>query len=159
MQNGQGALLIRGRPQNIVFFLEEILCHEKNKKQSVVSRSSTKSQCRVMTNVTVKLIWIRASLTEIDFHSRVSHEITWRNKATRHIAENVVFHEKTKHIEVDCHIVRKKLEENIIVVKHVSSGHQLADLLTKALDRTRIDFICNKLDMYDIYILYFEGER
>ena len=72
------------------------------------------------------------------------------NKVTIHIAENTVFHEKTKHIEVDCYIVRKKLEKKIMAT-HVSTRHQLADLLTKALDRTWVDFICDKLGMYDIY--------
>ena len=46
---------------------------------------------------------------------------------------------RTKHIDVDCHIVRKKLDEKINVVKHVSSGRQLAD------------FICAKLSLYDIH--------
>ena len=45
----------------------------------------------------------------------------------------------------------KKLEEKIIMAKYVSSGHQLADLLTKPLGKTRIDFICDKLGKYDIH--------
>jgi len=73
------------------------------------------------------------------------------NKTTIYIVENVVFHEKTKHIEVDYHIVCNKLEENIIVAKHVSLWHQLAELLTEPLGRTRVDFICDKLGMHDIY--------
>ena len=73
------------------------------------------------------------------------------NKTTIHIAENAVFHERIKHIEVDYRIVCKKLEETIIVAKHITSGHQLADLLTKSLSRTKIDFICDKLGIYDIY--------
>ena len=62
-----------------------------------------------------------------------------------------MFHEKAKHIKVDCHITRKKFEEKIIVAKHVSSGHQLVDFLNNPLDRTRADFIDDKLGMYDIY--------
>ena len=72
------------------------------------------------------------------------------NNATICIAENAVFHERTTHIEVDCHIVRKKFEEKI-VANYVTLGHQLADLFTKPLSRTRVDFICDKLGMYDIY--------
>jgi len=73
------------------------------------------------------------------------------NKTTIHIAEIFVFHERSKHIEVDCHIVRKKLEKKIIMAKHVTSGYQLADLLKTPRGRTRVDFICEKQGMYDTY--------
>ena len=90
-------------------------------------------------------------MTVIDFPPKCLMRLYGDNKTTINITENTVFHERTKQIEADCRIVRKNLKEKIIVAKHVSSGHQLAYLLTKLLGRTRADFICDKLDMYDIY--------
>jgi len=37
------------------------------------------------------------------------------------------------------------------MTKYVESGYQLADLLTKSLSRIKVEFICDKLGMYDIY--------
>jgi len=55
------------------------------------------------------------------------------------------------HIEVDYHLVRQKIEEKTIQAQHVSSSHQLTNSLTKSLGKVQVDFICDKLDMYDIY--------
>ena len=73
-----------------------------------------------MTNVTLKLIWIRDLLTDIGFLPECPMRLYGDNKATIYITENVVFHKRTKHIEVECHMVRKKLEEKIIMTKHVT---------------------------------------
>jgi len=88
-----------------------------------------------MENVTLELIYIRDLLTDISFFPECLMRLYGDNKAAIHIAENAVFHERTKHIEVDCHIVRKKLEEKIVVTKHVLSGHLLVDLVIKPLGR------------------------
>ncbi|KAL1109753.1 hypothetical protein V6Z11_D03G199100 [Gossypium hirsutum] len=68
-----------------------------------------------------------------------------------HIATNLVFHERTKHIEIDCHFVRQKIEAKCIATRFVNSNDQLADILTKALRKSRIGYICNKLGAYDLY--------
>ena len=92
-------------------------------------------------------------MIEIDFLSECPIRLYGDNKTAIHIAKNDGFYERTKYIEVDCHIARKKLEANIIVAKHVTSRHQLTNLLTKPLGRTIVDFICDKLDMCDIYAI------
>ena len=59
--------------------------------------------------------------------------------------------EPSIYIEVDCHIIRKKVEDGVIATPYVSTRVQIADMFTKALCKTRLGLLCNKLGLYDIY--------
>ncbi|PKI65567.1 hypothetical protein CRG98_014067 [Punica granatum] len=100
---------------------------------------------------TCELLWVKQLLGELGVEQPGPMKLFCDNQAALHIASNPVFHERTKHIEVDCHFVREKLQSQDIVTTFVSSNDQLTDIFTKALRGSRVDYICNKLGIHNIY--------
>lgn len=73
--------------------------------QDVVSRSSTEAEYRALSHASHELLWPNQLL--LDFHVTpiASAKLFFDNKSAMHIVSNIVFHERTKHLEVDCHAV------------------------------------------------------
>lgn len=122
----------------------------KTKKQTTISRSSAEAGYRTMTTLTCELVWLKTLLYDLCvFHSQPMR-LYCDNQEAPHIAANPVFHEHTKHIEIDCHFVCEKLASRVISTAHVPTQHQLADIFTKALGRDQFQFLLLKLGITDV---------
>ncbi|KAG7599419.1 Integrase catalytic core [Arabidopsis suecica] len=104
----------------------------KTKKQKVVSCSSAESEYRAMKQLTNELTWLKALLKDFGIEQDTPITMHCDNKAAIYIASNSVFHERTKHIEVDCHKVREKIIQGVTLPCFTRSEEQLADIFTKA---------------------------
>jgi len=117
--------------------LVPLLSHGSQKKHKNVSRSSAEAEYHAMANTCLELVWLRYLLHDLKVSCNLPAQLFCDNQAALHIAANPVFHERTKHIEIDYHIVREKLQTRIISPSYVPTQYQLADIFTKALGKER----------------------
>ncbi|CAL2250164.1 unnamed protein product [Prunus armeniaca] len=128
-------------------FLGDSLISWKSKKQSVVSRSSAEAEYRAMASTAAEIVWLRWLLQDIGVSLSMPTLMYCDNKSAIQIAHNSVFHERTKHIELDCHFVRHHFQQGTISLPFVSSTMQLADFFTKSHTLARFRFLLSKLSM------------
>ncbi|RVW89894.1 Retrovirus-related Pol polyprotein from transposon RE1 [Vitis vinifera] len=130
-------------------FLGDALISWKSKKQDRVSKSSTESEYRAMSLACSEIIWLRGLLAELDFSETDPTPLHADNTSAIQITANPVYHERTKHIEVDCHSIREAFEARVITLPHISTDLQIADIFTKALPRHRHCLLSSKLMLVD----------
>lgn len=130
----------------------------KTKKQATVSRSSAEAEYRALASAVSEIIWFKGVLLDLRIEHMSPVNVFCDSKSAIYIATNPVFHERTKHLEIDLHFVREKLSQNLIKLIHVRTKEQEADIFTKAVSKDVQRKLLFKLGCIDLFSPQLEGE-
>ena len=81
-----------------------------------------------MTQSACEIMWLRQLLAEVGIKISIQTKLWCDNQVAFHIASNHVFHERTKHIEIDCHFNNEKIQLGLIFIRYVKTIEQLGDI-------------------------------
>ncbi|XP_022020214.1 uncharacterized mitochondrial protein AtMg00810-like [Helianthus annuus] len=132
-------------------FLGNCLVSWKSKKQSTVSRSSAEAGYRSMCAAGCEIVWIKNLLSELQVDVTVPISLFCDNKAAISIAANPVFHDRTKHFEIDLFFLRDLISKGVLKCVGVKSENQVADLFTKGVLVKIHNMLCKELKLFDVF--------
>ncbi|WMV33926.1 hypothetical protein MTR67_027311, partial [Solanum verrucosum] len=107
----------------------------KSKKQETVSRNSVEVEFRSMAACAAEITWLIGLYKKLGVCVNLHVHMMCDRKVVIQIDANPIFHERTKHIDIDCHFVRERTCQGMLKTEHINTKHQRADLLTKGLGK------------------------
>ncbi|GJV67801.1 putative ribonuclease H-like domain-containing protein [Tanacetum coccineum] len=119
------------------------------KKQTIVANSTTEAEYVVAASCCRQVLWIQNQMADYGYNimnTKIFHD----NESTICIVKNPVFHSKTKHIEIRHHFIRDSNENKLIQMIKIHTDQNVADLLTKAFDVSRFQYLIASIGMLNL---------
>ncbi|GJU89667.1 putative ribonuclease H-like domain-containing protein [Tanacetum coccineum] len=135
-----GASLDRKSTTGGCQFLGSRLISWQCKKQTVVANSTTEAEYIAASHCCGQVLWIQNQMLDYGFNF-MQTKIHVDNESAICVVKNPVYHSKTKHIEIRHHFIRDSYEKRLIEMVKIHTDHNVADLLTKAFDVSRFNFL------------------
>ena len=120
---------------SIIIFLGECAIHWICWRQNRVADSTCVAEYMVYTPTVKEIIWFTSILAELKFKLKYATVLFSDNQAAKAIAEDPVFHKRTKAVRIQYHFVREAIAEGIVAVDYIETDRNLADINTKPLVR------------------------
>ncbi|GKC86149.1 putative ribonuclease H-like domain-containing protein [Tanacetum coccineum] len=121
-------------------FLGSRLVSWQCKKQTIMANSTTEAEYIAASHCCGQVLWLQNQLLDYGYNF-MRTKIHIDNESTISVIKNPVSHSKTKHIEIRFHFIRDSYEKKLIEMVKIHTDNNVADLLTKAFDVTRFEFL------------------
>ncbi|KAL6269518.1 hypothetical protein ACE6H2_026429 [Prunus campanulata] len=128
-----GDLNTRRSTTGFVVFLGNNPISWQSKKQGSVSRSSTEAEYRALAHTAADLAWVRQVLLDLKVCLPEPPTISCDNLSALALSSNPIYHSRIKHLDIDFHFVRERVQRNDLTVQYIPTEEQLADVFTKGL--------------------------
>ncbi|GKA88774.1 ribonuclease H-like domain-containing protein, partial [Tanacetum coccineum] len=146
------------KPVNIPLLSKLVISNEATKSDHVLDNITDYQKKRLsrksviaLASITSEVIWILKILKDLKIKNLLPVNLHYDSNSAFKIAANPVFHERTKHLEIDLHFVREKILKGVVKTMKVDSINQITDIFTKGLGTLQHKDFLEKLGMFDIY--------
>ena len=128
-----GSIVNRRSTSGYCSFVGGNLVTWQSEKQNVVARSSAEAEFRVVAHGICEIMWIKRLLEELKMRSSSPMKLFRDKKVAISIAHNPVLHDSTKHVEVDKHFIKEKIDNRVVCMIYIPTKEQVAGVFTKGL--------------------------
>jgi len=132
-----------------LFYLSGGVVSWSSKRQATVALSSTEAEYMALTHTTKETIWLRTILKELGFAQNDATTLYEDNQSCIALAKNPIHHARTKHIDIQHHFVREKVESKEVELAYMSTDDMVADALTKPLARPKFAKLVAQMNLRD----------
>ena len=130
-----------------VFLLNGAPISWSSKRQPTVALSSTEAEYIAATQATKEAIWLRRLFKDLGHPQNEPTTIYEDNQGCIQLAKNPIHHQRTKHIDIQMHFIREKIDSNEVTLTYCGTQDQLADIFTKALPRVKFEDIRSRIGL------------
>jgi hypothetical protein len=125
---------------------ERELCGLEYRKSKVYSLECGSPRSSVAVR---KAVWLRKLLTDLFDHEMDPTIIHCENQSCVKLSENLVFHDRSKHIEIKYHYIKDMVQRKAVHVQYLPTHEQIADIFTKPLAKTKFEYFRERLGLVD----------
>ena len=117
----------------------------KSKKQHTIALSTCEAEYMALTAATQEAIFLKMLSKDFGLITTEPIQIYGDDQGSLQLAKNPVVNDRSKHIDIKHHFIREKCNDGTINLTHVSTNENVADVMTKAVSRGKLNFFDSSL--------------